>query len=405
MDFAEAAKEYFAKLPGPVPIEEIVSQVLAGDTGGWHEGATAARELATEQEALSQDLSRTLAKLESTWSGQSSELAASRMQKLRASTIDGGQTFTDNGGTHTTGISMHDALRNRLTPLPPKPGLAPGSRVDWYDYDMLSKVTEYNDTAQQNLELYQDFTTQTQGNSQQLKTDYGTIGAYDGGDVTIDRQSPGPQKSTGGPGPNGPSGGAPTAPGSTPGPGTAPATQHLPGQDPSAPGTGAGSGTGSDQTTTAGSVPPSSGPLVPGGGNGPNGYGPGSGPGSGPGFAGGFGGAGAAGGGIAARLGGGGGTSARFGSGGTAGGPEAGPGARSGSGAGESAASRVGGGRGTAGAKGMSGAAAPGGQRGKKEEDEEHERKYVLDVDLFADDDKAVDPATGMRPVPPTLGA
>jgi len=47
-----------------------------------------------------------------------------------------------------------------------------------------------------------------------------------------------------------------------------------------------------------------------------------------------------------------------------------------------------------------------GGGRGKSEEDAEHNRKYVLDTDdIFAGEDAAIDPATGLRATPPTLGA
>lgn len=47
------------------------------------------------------------------------------------------------------------------------------------------------------------------------------------------------------------------------------------------------------------------------------------------------------------------------------------------------------------------------GAREKKEEDEEHQRKYVLDDDeLFSDEDRDTlrDPETGMRPTPPVIG-
>jgi hypothetical protein len=47
---------------------------------------------------------------------------------------------------------------------------------------------------------------------------------------------------------------------------------------------------------------------------------------------------------------------------------------------------------------------APGG-RGKKEDDEEHQRKFVLDTDtLFGEEGRTVDPVTGLPVVPPTIG-
>jgi hypothetical protein len=44
--------------------------------------------------------------------------------------------------------------------------------------------------------------------------------------------------------------------------------------------------------------------------------------------------------------------------------------------------------------------------RGAKEEDKEHQRKFMLDTELFSDEDRReVDPVTGLPPVPPTIGA
>jgi hypothetical protein len=50
---------------------------------------------------------------------------------------------------------------------------------------------------------------------------------------------------------------------------------------------------------------------------------------------------------------------------------------------------------------------APGAGRGKREEDREHQRKFMLDEDtLFTDEDREqLDPTTGLPPAPPTIGA
>ncbi|MBB1156920.1 hypothetical protein [Amycolatopsis dendrobii] len=418
MKFWEPIKQYLDQHQElTVPIEVIVEQVQASEPSGWGEGATMARELATEQETLSQDLSGTLTKLESSWTGQGADLVAERLRKVRASAVDAQQAFAANENTHATGIAMHENLRNQLTSIPPAPTASPTPAIGLMNADVMSKLIEHDSAQQKNLDTYEKFTSDSQGNTQQLKVDYGTIGAYDGGDVTIQQHpstEPKPQ-----PGPAAP-GDQPHAPG---GVGTtfSPGTAHTSTSPHSSSAGNTLPGSGNDHTSTSGYTPPASGsdvdtpwrggtrtPPVPGAGN-EFGVTPISGPGDG------------RLGGISERLGGG---SGRPGSGSGRSGAEGGPGRqgagkpggssgrlggeagpRSGAGASEGAASRVAGERGAPGRKGLSGAAAPGAQRGKKEEDEEHERKYVLDVDLFADEGTAVDPETGMRPTPPTLGA
>ncbi|MFD2467166.1 hypothetical protein [Amycolatopsis silviterrae] len=410
MKFWEPIKQYLDQHQElTVPIEDIVKAVQASDPSGWHEGTAAARELAAEQETLSQDLSGTLTKLESSWTGEGADLVAERLRKVRASMVDAHQAFSANENTHSTGIALHENLRNQITSIPPAPtgDLAPTAGL--MNVDVLSKLAEHGSAQQKNLETYEKFTSESQGNTQQLKADYGKIGVYDGGDLTIQQQHPAtatkssPEASLHSPTGTGPTSGSGTAYHGSP-PLTSPVSS---GPGHSAP--------GNDHTSASGySPPPTSGstvdnpwrggtkaPAIPGPGN-DFGITPIAGPGAS---------------GISERLGG----SARTGSGPGKLGGEGGPG-RPGSGgrpgggsgrfsgeagprSGEGAASRVSAERGATGGKGTPGAVAPGGQRGKGEEDEEHQRKYVLDVDLFAEDGTAVDPETGMRPTPPTLGA
>ncbi|GAB3357265.1 hypothetical protein [Amycolatopsis echigonensis] len=427
MKFWEPIKQYLDQHQElTVPIEDIVKEVQASDPSSWHTGATYAREVASELEAISQDMSGTLTKLESSWTGQGADLVAERLRKVRASAIDAHQAFAANENTHSTGIAMHENLRNQLTSIPPAPTGSPTPAMGLMNADVLSKLIEHDTAQQKNLDTYEKFTSDSQGNTQQLEVDYGKIGTYDGGDVTIQQHPSTEAKPQPGPAapvsqhhsPGGTSYHSPAGTSSTFNPGTAPtgASPHSYSTPNTVP------DTGNDHTSTSAyTPPPASGSNVDtswrGGTRTPAASGPGnefgitpiSGLGDG------------RLGGISERLGGSGrygsgygseGGSGRTGtgtgsgkSGGSSGrlGGEAGP--RSGAGASEGAASRVTAERGTPGGKGLSGAAAPGGQRGKKEEDEEHERKYVLDVDLFADDGTAVDPETGMRPTPPTLGA
>ncbi|GAA3586567.1 hypothetical protein GCM10022222_84100 [Amycolatopsis ultiminotia] len=409
--------------PPSVPIDQIVRQVQAGNPAGWHQGLADSRQMATDQEALSQDMTQILGRLEPAWSGAAAGQVSSRLQKVRASMIDAHQTFLDNNATHTNNTTMYENLRNQLAPMPGKPSLAPGQTADWSNYDYLAKAMAYSDASEKNLATYQSFVDQSRGNSGQLKYDYGTVGAYDGGDVSLNHQPgstaqpDGPRSAGGGTqSPPGGAGGSPaysggpsSVPGQSGGTGGYPGAGPHPGGDstttssvgqpgyPDVPGTvGTGTGTGFG---SGGSGPGNSGPGGSGGlgGFSPGGLGPGTGTGGG---AGRFGGTGPG------TPGGGAGSGARGnnpGAGARGNGP--GAGARTGTGV-ESpgvrpgAAGRVG----AAGERGMSSAGAPGGRGGKKDEDEEHERKYVLDVDLFADDKSAVDPVTGLRPTPPTLG-
>ncbi|MGV9294470.1 WXG100 family type VII secretion target [Amycolatopsis sp. NPDC003676] len=429
MKFWEPIKQYLDQHQElTVPIEDIVKEVHASDPSGWHTGATSAHEVASELEAISQDMSGTLTKLESSWTGQGADLVAERLRRVRASAIDAHQAFAANENTHATGIAMHENLRNQLTSIPPAPAGSPTPAAGLMNADVMSKLLEHDSAQQKNLDTYEKFTSESQGNTQQLKADYGKIGTYDGGDVTIQQHPAAEAKPQ--PGPVAPEHHATGGPGST----FTPSTSSSP-HSYSAANTPPGGE--NDHTSTSGYTPPPSGPTAEtpwrGGTRSPSAPGPanefGIPPISVPGTE--------RPGGISERLGGsgrigsgsarGGGSSGRTGSDpsklGTPGRPgsegssgrpgansgrlggEAGPRSGAGAGASEGAASRVSAERGAPGGKGLPGAAAPGGQRGKNEEDEEHERKYVLDVDLFADDGTAVDPETGMRPTPPTLGA
>ncbi|MFF0144694.1 hypothetical protein ATK36_3126 [Amycolatopsis sulphurea] len=423
MDPADIAKQYFQLHKElTVPVEEIVQQIQGGNSRDWHRGIDIARRMATDQEALSQDVSTALGSLESVWQGDAANQVSARLQKVRASMLDAHQTFLDNGGTHTTATTLYDNLRNQITQMPAKPDLAPAAGKSWYEYDHMWQLVEYTAAADESLQQYQEFTNQTQGNTGRLKSDYGQIGAYDGGDVRIERQPDAQHQ----PAASKPGGSVPgnahrgVTGGHLPGIGTSaghPGGPAGPGgpdgvNGPGAPGGTSGSnpthGPGSDHTTTAGYqpspvqpglAPPSWGGYQPGtGGSGTQGFGPG-------GFGTGELGAGAGGFGPGTTP---------FGTGGATSGPGEGPATRSPgnssgtgarTGAGEPGA-RTGSMRGgAAGERGLPGAGAAGGRGGKKEEDAEHDRKYVLDTDDIFTDEDLVDPVTGLRSAPPTLGA
>ncbi|WP_158688137.1 MULTISPECIES: hypothetical protein [Actinomycetes] len=399
-----------------VPIEEIVPQIQAAQPGIWHEGSDLAKGLAGDQEAVSQDVSEILGGLESVWSGAAADKVSQRLRTVRSSMTGAQQTFHDNSGTHASAAAMLDNLRNQMAPMSAEPltnALKSGKNL--FDSDVMAEMRSHNEASAKNLQLYQEFTHQTQSNSGQLKYDYGKLGAYDGG-VSVNHQpsDPGPGhppagppgpggRRPGGPDPyeTGPGGQVPGASGaSSPGPGVS--GGHSPYRD-----TGPYSGSyprspsPADATSTSSYLEPNSSaqsrftpPEIAG-------YQPGaSGPGSG--------GSGGSGLGYTPGIG--------FGStGGESGGAATtprGPGGGSRVGAGEFGP-RGSGGAGTgalrggaAGERGMPGAGMSGGRGGKKEDDAEHNRKYVLDTDdIFSDEEATIDPVTGLRSTPPTLGA
>lgn len=399
-----------------VPIEEIVPQIQAAQPGVWHEGSDIAKGLAQAQEAVSQDVSEILGGLESVWSGASADKVSQRLRTVRSSMTGAQQTFHDNSGTHASAAAMLDNLRNQMAPMSAEPltnALKSGKNL--FDSDVLSEMRSHNEASAKNLQLYQEFTHQTQSNSGQLKYDYGKLGAYDGG-VTVNQQPsvPGPgHPPAGPPGPGGWRPGGPdpsaTGPGDQPPGASGASSQGGPGPGvsgghnrDSGPYIGSGnyphSPNPADATSTSGYVEPTgSGQsrFTPPGiaGYQPGGSGPSSG-GSGLGYTPGigFGSTGGESGGTATTPRGPGGGS-RVGAG------EFGP--RGSGGAGTGAARG-----GAAGERGMPGAGMSGGRGGKKEDDAEHNRKYVLDTDdIFSGEEAAIDPVTGLRSTPPTLGA
>ncbi|MDT8910265.1 hypothetical protein [Amycolatopsis sp. PS_44_ISF1] len=422
-----------------VPVPDVVSAVLAGNAGSWHEGIGVANRIAADQDAVGRDLTQVLARLESAWSGAGADGAAARIQRIRSSAIAANRTFVHNGNELGDAASLYEGMKNQLTPMPARPNLAPGQGAAWWDQDMEFSVTAYNDTAKRNLDLYNGYVGQTQAGTGRLQYDYGQIGTYDGGDVSlVPASDPGS--------PAGPPSGNPHDPAD----GKAGARAHYgPADGPIAPGPLA-SGAGEDRTTTAGSAPSLAGALPPsevggagrvgsstGGSTGAGGFG-------GPETLGGIGLGGIGNGGVGPHGGGSigsgsngggsngsspdsggsngngsyrsrfGGGAGRLGSGAGAGGEAEGrgtgqaPGKQTGGGlgSGRSAAAlteaeRAAAARGAGGPGGM----APGGRGGKKEPDEEHQRKFVLDTDaLFDQEGRTIDPVTGLPVVPPTIG-
>ncbi len=393
--------------------DEAVRAILAGSSEQWHTGAGTASKLADNHRDLSTKVLAFAGKFESAWTGHASDAAQARMKKLSVALTVTSDTLGNNSG-NVSGVASHfDSTKDSITPLPEKPPEKSflDSALPW-NTDTENAVSDYNQASKRNAEVYNVYATSTRAQGQQLTGDYGTLGEFDAGDVTI---APGPatppdakrgsvkgfgtdrdtEPGTVAP----PSSGPPPA---TPGPSTSAgpgghAVTPSPVQNPAA----------HDETTTSGWTPPTTntGPSGPGPGIPPvgvpggidtraanpyigGGWNPGAVPGSGPGTGG----------------------KVSGGSGPGSGVPGSGPGAGRQTGmrgmTGEPAVGGAGSPRAGSRIGGTPGVMPPAGARGKGEEDSEHQRKYVQDSDaLFTEEgDKLVDPETGYPAVPPTIG-
>jgi uncharacterized protein YukE len=393
--------------------DEAVRAILAGSSNQWHTGASTASTLAQQHQELSSAVLAFAGKFESAWTGTASDAAQHRMKKLGDALNVTSDTLGNNSG-NVSGVASHfDSTKSKLVKLPgqpPEKGFF--DTVSPWNTDTEDSINAYNKASQENQVVYHNYATTTRAQSQQLHSDYGQLGEFDGGDIAI---APGPETppevkhgKTGGTDTRNQQGhdttpppGTVTPPPSTGNHSVTPPGGHTPGTD-----TPSGHGSGHDGTNTAGWTPPSTG-NVPGG----SGWVPGGIPG-GPGtdtrgisnpYVGG---------GVGWNLepgtgtGSGGKVPGGPGSGGT--GSTPGPGRQTGvRGPVEEPVTRGGPGTSRAGNRlnGGPGGMAPGG-RGKGEEDQEHQRKYVVDSDqLFTEDgQKLVDPETGYPAVPPTIG-
>ncbi|WP_143268013.1 hypothetical protein [Amycolatopsis alba] len=402
-------------------IDEAVKAMLAGSSKLWHIGARTASDLAEDHRALSSEVLAFAGKFESAWTGHASDAAQARMKKLSSVLNVTSDTLADNSGNVTNVASHFDSTQKKMVPLPDKPPEKSflDAALPW-DTDTEKSIGDYNQTSKQNAEAYNSYATSTRTQAKLLTGDYGTLGEFDAGEVTL---IPGPGTPDAKRGPVKGFGADRSDRDTGPGTATPPSSRPAPssGPAPVTPGFSTNAGPGEhtatpapvphpaahEETTTSGWTPPatSPGPVSPGPGvpslgvpSGPEtraanpyfegGWNPGAVPGSGPGAGG--------------RTPGGGGSGS-----GTGGAPGAGrqtgmrgvpgePGPVSGAGS-----SRAGGRPGS-----TPGMMPPGGARGKSEEDRERQRKYVQDDDaLFTEKgDKLVDPETGYPAVPPTIG-
>ncbi|NIH87011.1 hypothetical protein [Amycolatopsis granulosa] len=393
---------------------------------GLQEAGHKLRAVMKKYEVRSKQISSLSEMMNEGWRGEAASAASESVGRLAIShsaAADAMNTASDLIGNQSQ--AFFDT-KNRVVPVP-ETFMTPstlGQQI-FHDSSFLqtTKVALANDAAKRNVEAMRAWTTTSGDNGSKMPTSYGTL---DAGVLGVIQSSPSEvvveqhQPTSDGPrlgGPGGASrGGGGAVTGATPslsGPYHAPAGQapadartvaadaadapspHNPLPQGGNPGYGTSSGEGvpgyGNSTGYPGAVPPGE-RFGAGAGRGGIASGRGFGPGVG-----GAGGSGGAGRGFGPGSGGAGNS--------LAGGKRLG--AANPAGAGESFARSGASGRGgAAGGPGAMGAGA--GNRGKGEDDKDHQRKYIVDEDdhfqLTAEGEKAVDPITGLTVSSPVLG-
>ena len=261
---------------------DLVSKVRGGPgSQSWHESANGSNALAGLHHDASDVIARVSSGLESAWTGTAAEAAQARIRALSDIATSSAQIYTTNGSNLNDVAHGFDAMKTSLQPLPdPPPQIGFYNLAAPWDANTEVEIAQYNATAQQNVDRYTAYNQHAGSNSQQLQTDYGTLGTF-GQDIAVDsgkdpgRHGPEPKSEwpppghgPTGPGPNGPgpSGPGPNGPGpSGPGPAGPPPVSGPPVPGPGGPGgshevsggtAGPATGRAGDQTATAGWTPP-----------------------------------------------------------------------------------------------------------------------------------------------------
>lgn len=398
----------------------------AAGPGGLQQAQHHLRAVMKKYEVRSEQVTSLAGAMEEGWTGDAANAAVRSVGPLAVAHSGAAAAMkTANDLIESQSQAFFDT-KNKVVPVPEVPQTPPALKeiigAANGDLSQMVRVAAANAAAKQNVEAMQSWSTTSGDNGAKMPTTYGTLdagvlgvtqGAQPGGSVDIQNKptSDGPRFGGAGGASRG-GGGVTGGTSSLLGPYQAPA-----GQIP-ADGRTVASDAAYVPPAAASYSPPQQGAGTPSA-HGVPGYGStvgyrGASPAGGPGAGTGRGGLGSGrgfGAGGAGRAGGfgGGGAGRGFGPGG---GNPLSEGKRFGAGnpaaAGESFG-RSGGAAGRGGAAGSPGALGAGaGNRGKGEDDGEHQRKYIVDEDehfqLTAEGEKAVDPVTGMTVSPPVLG-
>lgn len=422
---------------------QIAQMLQAGDSASYHESGSTSETLTAEFKRRTDSFNRLLGRMESAWTGESSDSAAKSLSALQEATTVSSENLHNVSMQMNTQGESFSKVKNEVGPGPgPQPETTFASDYFPMFTDQDEKLERWNEEAQRVVDAYNTYSNGTNENANVFPSTYGELtGSPEGLKFSIEDSGSDPGKKisnpnvgtggvntsssssssgSGGSGSSVPSfgGGGVGSGGGGVGSGTSPSGGAL------TPGSSSGVGSGLPPGAIRlpdgsiqypdGTIRTPDGRIIPPGGTraSSRGFGPGSGSGSSSG-------AGAAA--AAGMMGGGmmGGVAA--GSGDTAAprsgfGPGGGSGAGAGSGMGGAKAvpGGMGGGMGRGGGMGMGGmmGGGAGGRGGKGEDDAEHKDEYYIrqemdpglktEIDEYGE--KLVDESTGMTVVPPVIG-
>ncbi|MEV8613138.1 hypothetical protein AB0383_35405 [Amycolatopsis sp. NPDC051373] len=289
-------------LPG-----ELVRRVKNGaGLDSWGRAQHVTMSQAAEQQGIDSDTRAMIARLEAAWSGQSGDAARAGLQPMAEFATSSSSALSTSQGTLTDQGHAFQSTRDSLQEVSDWPPTRDAvDVVTPWDTDTEDQINQRNAAVQRNNEIYQGFTSISDGHARAMPTEYGQM-PYAQGDVTAgnpsavtNQQATNSGPSTFRPQSSGLNGGS-----SQSSQNNSFVSQHV--QDHAGNSHGpigneqlpAAQENGGDGTQSAGFVPP----AEPGTGGGdatrftPNGpgvsgsssYGPGNGPGGGSGFSGGF---------------------------------------------------------------------------------------------------------------------
>ncbi|SDW30109.1 PPE family protein [Amycolatopsis xylanica] len=166
-------------------VPEFVEQVRGGNSQQWHEGVQRAKELSDAHSTASQHMGRLLSDLEASWTGKASDAAHTRVKKLADVVTSASTSFAMNSKSLEAVAGGFDHAKLTLKEMPPPPDKSFGDILTPWDTDTEAAINRYNQRANDNLAIYDSYSRQAQAAVTTLQRDYGQLGFYDGGDVTL----------------------------------------------------------------------------------------------------------------------------------------------------------------------------------------------------------------------------
>ncbi|MCU1680106.1 MAG: hypothetical protein JWQ81_845 [Amycolatopsis sp.] len=414
---------------GAVPPGDLVKQVTQGKgTGSLQQAAFIGQTQSGQQNDIETQSRQMMTDLESAYTGAGADAARTQIEPLATTAASASDALKKNSSTVQDQIDQFERLKSSVhtdvSNDAPQKGFV--DKVTFWNTDHEDEINARNQKVQQNLNLYNTYTQQTNTNKPAMTIDYGQLGQEQGGTFKIDPPTPPPPPvhppSGHNPEPTDKNNWSPHQPGGPGGPGgpNGPGSSKIPqspvwASDPPPRTTGTPVvSTPPGQTTTSSYTPPPSSVYTPDPSTfQPGGFGPGGSSSGGSSDSSGFGGAGSFGGAGGFGGGSGSGSGSGFGPGGGSSGAS-GVGGRGSLGAGSAAgaaadaegagargagAGAAGGAAGKPGAAGASSGARPPGGKGEGSEDAEHQRpSYLVEADpdsIFGSDERTAPPVIG----------